>query len=404
VPQFPAATLFIISGFLTAWIFTTGRLLLGPGGALLAWVSYLAIRLLILAVTLPVPDIHRARWLLFLGAAVAIELVALLARSRGPAAAAVGGLLAGSAGLATEWWWMDLFLPYPLPPQADQMPLLLAVGALAGAGGGLLGWTWHRHLVGIAGGPLVPQRPAAARPGRWLGTAGVLLFVALMGVFAPPRGTGEVDVVKECGSDGCRTSYVPRSDDVITARTTYDDPCVGSDRCLATPTVRLDPADAADDAVWVSVIAYQGNHEDDERVPGHGVLTAEMVPTGEPGEFRSAEPLPLYGSWKVLVRLHLAPTTMVALPLHMPEDPAIEGEAAGHVVTADGEDAPFVHEPFLLQRERKDGVPAWLWTVAYGLVIASWLGLLAFYGWCYAAAARPAGTPATDRRSGATAR
>ncbi len=404
VPQFPAATLFIIAGFLSAWIFTAGRLLFGPGGALVAWLTYTGVRLLIFAITLPVPDIARARWLLLLGAALCIELLALAVRSRGPLYAGAAGLLAGTAGLATEWWWMDVFLPYPLPPEAAQMPLMLAVGGLAGLGGGLVGWSFAHHLERIAGLPAdaAPRRESGDARGRWAGTTGTLLLVVLMGFFAPPASAGEVEVVRDCEGEVCRTTYQPvEGTDVIRGHVDYADDCIGADRCASVVTVRTDPVDAADDAVWVAALAYQGRHEEDASIPGHGVRSVAMEPTGRRGEFRSSDPLPLYGDWKVLVRLHLAPTTMVSIPLHMPEDTAIEGPASGLVEVDDDTVAAFVHEPFLLQRERKPDVPVWLWTVMYGVVIASWLGLLGFYGWLFAAAARPgagvAGRTSADR-------
>ncbi len=107
-------------------------------------------------------------------------------------------------------------------------------------------------------------------------------------------------------------------------------------------------------------------------------------------------PLPVYGDWKTLIRLHLPLRTLVSIPVHMPADNAITGDAAGLVQVDNATDAAFVAEPFMLQRERKPGVPLWVWTVMYFVVIASWLGLLAFYGWLYAAAARqPAGSRET---------
>lgn len=397
VPQFPAATMFIISGFLTAWIFTAGRLFFGPGGALVTWLTYIGVRVLIYAITLPVPDIHRAHWLLFLGPALCIELLALVVRNRGPVFAAAGGLLAGGAGLATEWWWMDAFMPYPLPPETQQMPLMLTVGAIAAAGGGLLGWSFARHLERIADLPdaSAPVGDGMTAAGRWVGTAGTLAFVALMAIFAPPTSAGEVEVVKTCEGDECRTTYEPvAGTDVIMGHVRYDDDCIGTDGCSAVITVRTDPVDAADDAVWVSALAYQGRHRTSGDVPGDGMISVAMESTGRTGEFRSSEALPLYGSWKVLVRLHLAPTTMVSLPVHMPADNAIDGPASGLVQVDDDTVAAFVHEPFMLQRERKPDVPVWLWTTMYGVVIASWLVLLAFYGWLYAAAAGASGVPA----------
>lgn len=401
VPQFPAATMFIIAGFLTAWVFTAARLTFGPGGALLAWAVYLGLRVAIWLITLPVPDIHRARWLLFLGAAAAIELVALLVRSRGVLFGAAAGVAAGSAGMAAEWAWSGVFLPPPLPVAADQLPLMLGVGTVAGLGGGLLAVSWHRHLERVA----VPGPVGDTAPGtRWTGTVGVGLLVALMAGFAPPAAAGEVDVEKRCDETGCRTSYSPvAGSGAITAQVAYDDACAGTADCRTRVTITLRPADAADDAVWLSAIAYQGKHEDDPVVPGDGMTTTAMAATDVPGEYRSVDVLPLYGSWKVMVRLHLPPTTMVALPLHLPEDPAIDGDGAGLVRADDGATVPFVQESLLLQRERRDGVPTWLWSVAYAVVVAAWLGLLACYGWCYAAAARGASTserPGTRRRVG----
>ena len=55
------------------------------------------------------------------------------------------------------------------------------------------------------------------------------------------------------------------------------------------------------------------------------------------------------------------------------------------------------YEQFL-QREIKDDVPTWLWAVAYTLVIASWVVLVLFFGWCYSSAARGARTPAEERQ------
>lgn len=232
-----------------------------------------------------------------------------------------------------------------------------------------------------------PGRAAGATY-RWVGTAGVLLFVALMAAFAPPRGLGDYEAVKSCDGETCRTTFEPvDGGEVITAQVRYDDPCIGEERCRSRITLRLTPADAADDALWLTALAYQGFHEHDPTFPT-GQVSTWLVPTGTEGEYRSEDELPLYGDWKVFGRLHLAPTTMVGLLLHMPADIALDNPSAGLVEVADGSTVPFVDEPQMLQRERRDGVPIWLWTVAYSVVIAAWLALLAFYGWCFAAAAR----------------
>lgn len=389
VPQFPAATLFIISGFLSAWIFTTARIHFGPGGALVAWTIYLTLRLLILLVTLPLPDIHHARWLLLLGPAVVIELVALAMRDRGPRFGAIAGGLGAGVGLVVDIWWIGVFMPAPLPVAGEHVWWLLLVGAVAGVGGGLVAPVWARLLeriiepapaVGDASGPVMPR--------RGVGTLGVVLLVALMAYFAPPTSAGEVEVVKECEGETCTTSYVPLSNDgLLLGEVDYEENCIGEEGCRTDVTVRISPTDGADGALWLSSIAYQGFHTDDPVYPT-GQLTADLEPTGQPGEYRTERPLPLYGEWKAFLRLHKAPTTMLALPLYLPEDPAIDSNASGLVQVADGATVPWVYEPMMLQREREDDVPVWLWTVAYALVIIAWLGLLVYYGWCFNTAAR----------------
>ncbi|MDP3891998.1 MAG: hypothetical protein Q8Q44_12270, partial [Nocardioides sp.] len=77
VPQYPAATQFIIAGFLMGWVFCAVRLWYGPGGALLAGGLYLGIHLFLYATVALIPDVLTARFLLFLPGAILVELVAL---------------------------------------------------------------------------------------------------------------------------------------------------------------------------------------------------------------------------------------------------------------------------------------------------------------------------------------
>jgi hypothetical protein len=85
-----------------------------------------------------------------------------------------------------------------------------------------------------------------------------------------------------------------------------------------------------------------------------------------------------------MVRLHSGLHTMVAAPVHLPEDPAIPAPA---YEPRNGPRA-FVAEHEILQRERVDDVPAWLWGAGYlsvGIVFAALLGVVAAG---YAAAGR----------------
>ena len=380
VPQFPAATQFIITGFLCAWIFGAVRATFGPGGALLAWGVYVFAHLFLLGATALLDDVLLARFLLFLPSAILVEVVALIVSPRrGVAFGVTTGLLVGTVGMAAEWAWSHVFMPLPQPLPAHALPLMLAVGTAAAVGGGLLG-AWHARQLdrtarrgGVEGD--LPELAAESEPfWRRNGSAvvGMGLFVALMAVFAPPTEnpdlSGTVALSEEC--DGVR-------------------------KCLSTVTVTMRPADTADGAIWFYALAWQG-HRNDETDPNPpldpvagvtGVMRVEMLPTGVPGQYRSEHPLPMYGNWKTLIRVHQAPTVHMALPVHAPDDPAITEPKGRQVLVRDGQTVPLITEAQFLQREQKTEVPGWLWNAAYGVVIASWLALVAFYGWCYASAA-----------------
>jgi len=433
VPQFPAATQFIIAGFLTGWIFPAVRAYFGPGGALLAWGVYIGAHLFLLGTTALLEDVLLAQFLLFLPSAVLVELVALVVSPRrGVVFGVTTGLVVGTLGMTAEWAWSHVFMPLPQPLPASALPLMLAVGTAAAIGGGLLaGWQVRQlervagtdHTTSFDGFESVLRRGQlgfAVRPGRALfgwwqrrqvplpsperggvlrrhgaGLAGMLAFIALMAVFAPPTATGGI-------------SGTVQLSDVTYADGRQAEECDGEAKCLARVSVTMTPAGAAGDAVWFYALAWQGFPDDAEpNVPrdpmsgAPGVMRVAMRPTGTPGEYVSAHKLPFYGNWKTLIRLHQAPTTHMALPLYAPNDPAITSSKGRQIVTGDGDTVPLMAERQFLQREIKPDVPGWLWTAAYGVVITSWLTLLAFYGWCYATAAY--GAPNQRRRPAAGA-
>ena len=378
VPQYPAATEFIIAGFIFTWIATAVRSWFGPGGALFAAGVYLGVHAYLWLTISALPDVLVARFLLFVPAAVLVELVAVLLppQRRAVAFALVSGLAVGTLGLYAEWLWTRKFLPYPQPIDSGALPLMLGVGTVAALGGGLLG-LWHvARLHDVAGAtPSVPEPPAApATRFRWTGLAGIGLALALMVVFAPPGG----------------------GDSTITATVGLDNSCDGTQRCSSGVTVRFSPADAVQDAVWVYGLSWQGRGpkadavdppvDPSAKVPG--IVRVAMEPTGEPGVFRSSDELPMYGHWKTLIRVHLLPTKMLALPLHAPDDPAIKSARGREVLAHDGDQVRLSREKQFLQREIKDDVPGWLSTTAYLVVIGSWLALVLFFGWCYARASK----------------
>jgi len=278
----------------------------------------------------------------------------------------------GTAGLAAEWLWTKAFLPLPQPVAASALPLLLGAGTVAAVGGGLLA-AWHVSRLDEVATAFDAARPPHA---RWTGLVGVGLALAMMVAFAPPS-AGHGDI----------TGTVGLSRD-----------CDGATPCLAKVTVKLDPVDAADDAVWFYALAWQGRGPKgdaadspvDPEAGTPGIMRVALEPTGTPGEYATAEALPMFGHWKTMLRLHLLPTTMRSLPLHAPEDPAIAGERGRQILVHDGDTVPVAPEKQFLQRETRDDVPGWLSTTGYAVVIASWLAMALFFGWCYRYAARPA--------------
>lgn len=244
VPQYPAATQFIIAGFVFTWITVAVRSWFGPGGAIFAAVVYLGVHAYLFVSVSLLPDVLTARFLLFVPAAVLVELVALVLppRRRAVAFAFVSALAVGTVGLYAEWLWSKEFMPLPQPIDAGALPVMLTVGTAAAVGGALLG-LWHvARLRDVAGTDATNEElpdPVAAggTTFRWTGLAGVGIAVALMAYFAPPGMT----------------------DDKITAAVSLDNNCAGGEeRCSSNVVVTFSPTDAMDDAVWVYGLSWQG--------------------------------------------------------------------------------------------------------------------------------------------------
>jgi hypothetical protein len=91
-----------------------------------------------------------------------------------------------------------------------------------------------------------------------------------------------------------------------------------------------------------------------------------MVPTDEPGTWRSDEPLPVDGHWKTLLRLHRG-SEMMAVPVWFPADPTIGEEA----IRAEDRTADFSSERRYLLREAADETGGLLSPVIHGLLLAA---------------------------------
>jgi hypothetical protein len=154
-------------------------------------------------------------------------------------------------------------------------------------------------------------------------------------------------------------------------------------------TARVDPANVADDAV-VRYVAWQG------KAPRKQATLTRVAP----GVFHTPDQIPATGEWKSLLLIY-GGRTLLAAPVYEPADSGIPVKEvpARPRVTRELDKTRTV-----LQRERKAGVPTWLWTSASLVVLVLSLAFLALLGWgvdrfarASSSTARTSPSPRTNR-------
>jgi hypothetical protein len=270
---------------------------------------------------------------IFIASALAVEVVALVVGTRRAVRFAVlAGVGVGTFGLAGEWWWNQ---GAPQPWNANLLPDAVVLGVIAAVGAALVGVAFAR----AAGQPEVPQE--TERPAPWLvALAGTVVLVAI--VLPMPRHVGHVDAAVSI-EDAGRRAATPMAP--ATAQAYVD--------------VRLTPPDAADDARWFQATAWQGG----------GLVLSDMR-RAAPGHYRSAEPVPVGGQWKTLLRLHRGGELMT-VPVFLPADQVIgKGE-----ISAVDRTQPFQSEKRYLLREThgNGGAVAALVYVLLSLAVFGWI-------------------------------
>lgn len=327
-------------------IFTAARAWIGPGGAAGAWGVYLVVRLT--GVVVPVlAGVSASSMPLFLAQMLCVELLALRLdpRRRPLAFGALAGVLAGTVGFAAEYGWSQLAMP--LPWTDALLPEGLLYAAVAGLAGGLLGALFAAALRG----QLPPARVARA--------ACVGAF-ALLAAVAVSAGAREVPDAR--------------------AHVQLTDVRPAPER-EALATVRLEPPDAADGANWLYILAWAG---------GEARVADRLRRVGD-GVYRSTEPIPLHGNWKVGLRLNRG-RERGAVPFRLPADRGLPGaeQRIPAVVTAEqlkqamqksaGAELPapasftrpFGDDNLIVLRETKGDVPGWVWALGIGLTAVLW--------------------------------
>ena len=326
VPQFPLILQPILIVFGSALAFTLLRSRRGPGTTFAALAVYLIIRGGIAwAVDQPLGQIL-GHFPLLIVEAVIVEVVALaLGNKNRFRLGLVSGALIGTVGVLAEYWWSTVWMPIPWP--SSMIPSALGFGVVAGLGAGMVGAWLATRYAEVAGE--VRTAPSVRRTHQ-LGAIGLVAVLAAL-FFCVPRS----------------------ADPGVSGTVTLERVATGAEP-TAYVTVKLQPADAAEGARWFEAMAWQGG----------GMVTYRMEKVAD-GIYRSTDPLPMYGKWKSMVRLHQGQRDMVAMWIYAPEDAAIQKPA---VQVSDGQTVNFISEQEVLRREERTDVPRWMWNGGYALL------------------------------------
>jgi hypothetical protein len=328
VPQYRLLFEPVLLAFSGALALVMARVVAGRGGAFAAVGFYVVVSGAMALFVGPVLGRSVPHFPTYLAAAVCVEAAALVARRR--AFVLCSGVLVGVLGTLGEWGWSHVWMPIAWP--AHFVPEAVALGVPAALCGALVGAFIARTLRAERGS----WRPAAA---GMIGLAAIL--AALVPTSVPPGSSASVTLDRSGNA-----------------------------------TVRFSPASLTDGADLVQELAWQG---------GARSVQAPMLRVG-PGVYRTVEILPVHGSWKALIRVQNG-SVLADVPVYLPADPAIPapGVAARPHFTR-----PLVSDSALMQRERKRGVPGWLWAAGIASVMITVAVLLAILGWSLNRVARRA--------------
>ncbi len=308
------------------------RMYLGRGSALLAVGFFLAVRGFLTLMIGPVFGQTTPAMPLYLVEALVVEAVALRYIKRPLSFGLLSGVGIGTIGLAGEWGWSHLVMHQPWPAELFGEALLLGL-PMALVGATLGAWVGARLRAETI------ERPPLLRP---------LAVVAALALAAMVAYTLQDD---------------PRGEPVR-AQVEIEETRVGAQR-EGDLVLTLDPPDAAKDAEWLTLTAWQGG----------GSIVEPLEEIGD-GRYRTSTPVPLHGNWKSLIRLHTGRELQI-MPVFLPEDEAIP---AKEIPAPARFERAFVAEPEILLREQTGGGGA-TWVLAYGVVASIALSLLILIAW-----------------------
>jgi len=305
------------------------RLYVGPGAAIAAAVFFLLVRGIVAFLITDFFGQAENVFPLYLGSAILIELLALTKLKDKPLwFGAIGGLVIATVGSVIEALWAARVFQFPWTQDmwAEGLAMTVPVGIAAGLCGALF-------CLGLQG--RLPK-PAVGRS-IMVGSVVVTALAVANGLHATvPKDAQASFQVTEVG--------------------TQSSPEILVDVELTEGLVDKHPT-------WVQVTAWQGG--------GPGVVTDRLERTGD-NTWRSTKPVPIGGNWKTLLRVQDG-RMLTAVPIYLPADEALGAE---ELPTDASFTRDFIPEIDILQRERSEDHPAWLWGAANLVVLLCSLGIV----------------------------
>ena len=316
------------------------RTTMGRGAAIVAALFAIALRGGVALLVGPILGAPINWFPLYLGPALVVELVALTPLSKRPIAfGAVSGLAVGTVGLWLESLWIGAVYHYPWPTSmwGEALAMAVPVAVLTGTCGALFGMV------------LTGQRLPTRRIGISIVAAAVL-------------------VIGGAVANGLHI-VVPQHNSATITLT--DLPSPPGER-LVSADVLITPSNmVSDHPDWLTILSWQG------RMENHRGLVIDRLDRVGPGHYRSTQPVPAWGSWKTLLRVQDG-YTMTGVPIYEPADEAIP---AAEVPAVASSNRPFVQEVTILQRERDQNAPVWLFTAGSVVVLILTLMVIAGLTW-----------------------
>jgi hypothetical protein len=339
VPQFRQVFEPMLIAAAGAFGLVAARMMLGRGAAIIAALMAIGLRGLVSLMVGPVLGAPINWFALYFGAAVVVELLAFTQLFKRPIVfGAVSGLLVSTVGLWIESFWVDAVYHYPWPSSMWPEALMMAVpvAVLTGVCGAMLGM--------VLTGQRLPARP--------VGIGLVVLTILVIG---------------GATANGLRYD-VPQNTTAAITLTEAGTP----DKRMVTADVKINPPDTiSDDPNWVSVLGWQGGLAEER-----GIFVDRLEKIGS-GHYRSTQPMPVYGKWKTLLRVHDG-RTLTAVPIFLAGDPGI---GAPEVPAQASMTRPFVSEITILQRERNPDTPMSLWFIGCLVVLVCTLLMIGGLTW-----------------------